>query len=274
MNLTLSKVCSNRYCLTLVSNYLKMKNKLFYSNLRFSIILLLSVILFSSGSKAETELKPHLLINNNPDYIKASYAKVDFCNANKLDPKVFQYALTGYLNLKQSGKLNQEKDILTICDYSLSANIPRMWIIDMSNYKVLLNTYIAHGQGTGEEFAFAFSNKENSHQSSLGFYVTGTPYIGQHGLSLYLHGVDQGYNNAAYQRSIVLHGASYVSEGFIQKNKRLGRSWGCPAVDEKLSAPIIDLTKEGTCLFVYYPDSNYLTSSNWLNNKAIDENLQ
>lgn len=202
------------------------------------------------------------------DYISGIYSKINFCREGKLNPIVFETAYRGYANLRAAGKLNTDNEIISIADYSLSANVKRLWIIDLKTKKVLLNTYVAHGQGTGEEFATAFSNRENSHQSSLGFYVTGETYIGEHGLSLYLHGMDNGFNSAAYQRAVVLHGAAYVSEDFIRDNQRLGRSWGCPAVAQELAPEIINTLKDGTCLFIYHPNKKYLASSYWLNKKA------
>lgn len=202
------------------------------------------------------------------EYIHSIYEKIDFCRAAKLNPLVFEQAFRGYSNLKSAGKLSSKDEILTVCDYSLSSNVKRLWIINLSERRVMLNTYVAHGQGTGEEFATTFSNKENSHQSSLGFYITGETYIGEHGLSLYLHGMDDQYNSAAYKRSIVLHGAAYVSETFIRQNQRLGRSWGCPAVAEELAPEIISLIKGGTCLFSYHHDIQYLSTSYWLNKKV------
>lgn len=177
---------------------------------------------------------------------------------------VFEKAYRGYLNLQSAGKLKSDKQILTICDLSISANENRMWIIDLAQKKVLLHTLVAHGQGSGEEYAVKFSNKMNSHQTSLGFYVTGDTYNGDHGRSLYLHGMDRGFNNMAYERDIVVHGAEYVSKDFICSNERLGRSWGCPAVPAKLSNKVIDHIKDRTCLFIYYPQKQYLKSSVWL----------
>lgn len=195
----------------------------------------------------------------------ALYNSIDFSGYAKPDFSVFEKAYTGYLNIINSGELNTNKQVLTICDMSMSANTNRMWIIDLKENKLLLNTYVAHGQGSGEEFANRFSNKMNSHQTSLGFYITGETYIGEHGNSLYLHGMDKGFNNLAYQRNIVVHGARYVCDNFIKGNERLGRSWGCPAVSDKISNKVIDLIKDGTCLFVYYPDTKYLQASHWLN---------
>lgn len=197
--------------------------------------------------------------------IKATYSKLDFGKDQPLAYSVFKEGYTGFLNLEESGKLNSSKHILSIADYSLSANNKRLWVIDLDHNKILFHTLVAHGQGTGEEFAENFSNKENSHQSSIGFFITQDTYMGDNGYSLKLQGLDGKYNSNAYDRSIVIHGADYVSDAFIQANQRLGRSWGCPAVPRNLATPIIDKIKGETCFFAYFPNQKYLVSSKWLN---------
>ena len=121
----------------------------------------------------------------------------------------------------------------------------------------MFNTYVAHGRNSGEEFAINFANTINSYKSSLGFYITGNTYQGKHGLSLRLKGIEKGINDDAEKRGIVMHGAKYVSESFIKQCGRLGRSEGCPAVPEELCTPIVNFIKDGSCVFVYYPDKNY-----------------
>src|SRR5690606_41086785 len=130
--------------------------------------------------------------------------------------------------------------------------------------KVPFHTLVAHDMVTGEEFATRFSNRINSHQSSLGFYITEGTYMGNNGYSLRLTGMDPGYNDRASERAIVMHGADYVCQSFIKNHRRLGRSWGCPAVPTALARPIIDKIKDQSCLFIYYPDEQYLTASQWL----------
>lgn len=234
-----------------------------------TILAIFFIFSLSVPTKADNIVNKLTIVQkHSSEYIQSIYNKIDFDKAAVLNPKVFEYAYRGFVNLKASGRLTSAQDIITICDYTLSSNLKRMWILDLKANKLLLNTYVAHGQGTGEEFATTFSNKENSHQSSIGFYLTGDTYQGQHGLSLYLHGMDENYNSAAYQRAIVLHGAHYVSESFIQQNKRLGRSWGCPAVSNELAPEIINLIKGGTCLFSFYQNEKYLSTSMWLNNNA------
>lgn len=201
----------------------------------------------------------------------AIYNQINFGKGKPLAKDVFRRAYLGFLNLKDAGKLNENENILSICDFSLSANQKRLWVIDVTKSKILYHSLVAHGQGTGEEFAEKFSNTENSHQSSLGFYVTENTYSGDNGYSLKLHGMDIGYNDAAYKRAIVMHGADYVSESFIRDNQRLGRSWGCPAVPRPLAEGIINTVKDGSCLFIYAPHKNYLTKSVWLN--RVPKNL-
>lgn len=193
------------------------------------------------------------------------YKELQFTD-EKLNFEVFEKAFLGFQNLKKSEKLESSAKLLSICDFSLSSNRKRLWVIDLGEKKVLFNTLVAHGKGTGEEFATDFSNTEDSHQSSMGFYVTEQTYNGDNGYSLRLFGMDRGYNDAALERCIVMHGAKYVSEDFIKSEKRLGRSWGCPAIPTNLAKPIINTIKNRTCLFIYFPDQNYLASSQWLKN--------
>lgn len=199
------------------------------------------------------------------------YNRIDFGKTTPLSREVFRKAYLGYLNLKEAGKLNAGHSLLSICDFSLSANVKRLWVIDLAQDRILFHSLVAHGQGTGEEFAEHFSNTENSHQSSLGFYVTAQTYQGDNGYSLKLNGMDAGYNDAAYNRAIVMHGAPYVCESYIRDNKRLGRSWGCPAVPVTLARPIIDAIKDQTCLYIHYPSKSYLSRSVWLNKMPILE---
>lgn len=218
------------------------------------------IVCADEGSSLTTESR----IDN---YISGIYSQIDFGKYSKINYEVFNKAYRGYLNLKNAGKLSSDKEVLSVCDFSMASTESRLWIIDLAAKKVLFNTYVAHGAGSGEDFATSFSNKENSHQSSLGFYVTGETYNGEHGTSLRLDGQDHGFNDAAMERGIVVHAADYVSDRFVKGNDRLGRSWGCPAVPAKLSMPIINTIKEGTCLFIYAPEKKYLGTAFWLNKK-------
>ena len=176
-----------------------------------------------------------------------------------LSETAFHLAMNGLQKLEAEGKV--EKEIISICDFSQSSNNRRLYVIDIPNRKLLFNCLVAHGKNSGEEFARYFSNVPSSYKSSLGFYTTQKTYMGEHGLSLKLEGKEPGFNDMAETRSIVMHGADYVCDDFICHNGRLGRSFGCPSVPNNLLEPIINTIKNGTCLFIYYPDKQYLSSS-------------
>lgn len=197
-------------------------------------------------------------------YSKELYNQINFKGVQKLKFEVFKAAHYGYLKLAEQGKI-KNKRYLTICDFSLSSNVNRLWLIDLYEKKVVINTLVAHGQNTGDEFATRFSNIEDSHQSSLGFYVTSNSYTGEKGYAMKLLGMDAGFNDRAFSRDIVMHGADYVSREFARANKRLGRSWGCPSVSFEVVNPIINRIKNGSCLYIYHPQVTYHKSSYWLN---------
>jgi hypothetical protein len=182
-----------------------------------------------------------------------------------LDRTIFELAIKGLNKLVSSGRL-LNSTIVTIVDYSQSSNKKRLYVIDLKNKRMLFNTYVAHGRNTGSEFAKNFSNEEGSFKSSLGFYVTAHPITGSHtGFSLLIEGVEQGFNDHAGKREIIVHGADYATEKFIRKNGRLGRSMGCPTLPPELNRPIIETIKDGTCLFIYNPDNKYLVGSQLIN---------
>jgi hypothetical protein len=172
------------------------------------------------------------------------------------------YAYKGQQALLKKGKISNP-NILTVCDFSQPSDSKRLYIIDVRNFKVLLNTYVAHGKNSGVEYANRFSNRSRSLESSLGFYVTKNTYYGQHGLSLKLSGQDKGFNDRAEARAIVVHGASYIGDEWL--GGKMGRSFGCPAVPSRMASKVIDLIKNGTCLFIYHPLKSYLHGSRILN---------
>lgn len=176
--------------------------------------------------------------------------------------EVFEKAMTGYLNLDKSGKLG-DKQLLTVVDFGLPSTEKRLWVLDLEAKQVKFHTLVAHGHNSGENMATNFSNENESNMSSLGFYVTQSEYQGKHGRSLKLQGLDEGYNTNALLRSVVMHGADYVSEDFIRQNGRLGRSLGCPALPMDQKDAIIEAVGGQTCLFLNGPDQSY--SSKYLN---------
>lgn len=177
-----------------------------------------------------------------------------------LSKKAFQLALKGMGKLFATGRINNTH-ILSIVDFTQPSTSRRMYVIDLDNYVLLYQTFVAHGRKSGKEMASRFSNKYSSHQSSLGFYITGNTYFGNNGYSLRLDGVERGFNDNAMRRAIVVHGADYVNESFAGSQGYIGRSYGCPAVPADISRDLIDNIKEGSCLFIYYPARSYLKKS-------------
>ena len=176
-----------------------------------------------------------------------------------LEYDAFEKGLKGYLKLQKEGQI-QENSYLTVIDMSVSANRNRFFLIDVEQKKIIHKSIVAHGRNSGDEFAKYFSNKIGSFKSSIGFYRTAETYHGKHGLSLRLDGLEYSNNNAR-KRAIVIHAADYVSSVFIKKNGRLGRSLGCPSLPQKDYDKVVHKIKEGSLLFIYYPEDNYLKNS-------------
>ncbi len=173
-------------------------------------------------------------------------------NVPTLDKEAFQRALNGLSEIQID-----KKNIITIIDYTKSANDKRLFVIDLQGKKVLFDTYVAHGKNSGDEFAKYFSNNLNSKQSSVGFFKTSNTYFGNNGYSVRLDGLEEGINHRARERNIVIHGADYATESFILKYGRLGRSWGCPAVPKGISKEIIDVIKDGSLVYINGDLDNY-----------------
>lgn len=190
------------------------------------------------------------------EYVVSSYRKTGLAGVG-LSLETFREAVTGYHNLMSDDTLAQNKPLLTIVDFNQSSKARRFWVINLATNRVEYNTWVAHGQGSGGEFATNFSNTPNSYQSSLGFYLTQGTYFGGNGLSLKLKGLDENFNSNAFDRYVVVHGAVYAGEDFIKKNGRLGRSQGCPALPVDVAKPIIDTIKNKTVLYIDGPSSTY-----------------
>lgn len=249
-------------------------------------------IRFYSGQKIRTLLKTFLntagfivllslfsfsplpapgLPENNKSFIDAApvnpfsplYDKLNL-DEQGLSQKAFDAACTGYQQLLEE-KTIAEPGYLVICDFSQSSKKKRFYLLDMAGEQLVKQTYVAHGKNSGSEYATRFSNKPQSLQSSLGFYITRHTYYGQHGLSLRLDGLEKGFNDKAMARNIVVHGADYIEEKWLQQNNSMGRSFGCPALPRDESKEVISLISNGACLFIYHPAGNYLNNSKLLN---------
>lgn len=182
--------------------------------------------------------------------------------APRLNRNVLKLALTAYKNASKRGSV--KKPVLTVIDYSLPSNKQRMWVFDVRSERLLYNTYVAHGKNSGVNKAKYFSNKYSSKQSSLGTFITKNTYYGHKGYSLNLQGLERGFNDNAYNRRVVIHGAWYMEPGFIKKVGRAGLSWGCPAIADTLAKPVINTIKNGSVVFAYYPDKQFLSHSGYL----------
>lgn len=222
---------------------------------------ILKVFLFSILVSSVSEWSIASNRDNNPPLLIEKFKRANTENASELPAKkLLQTALSGYELLKKEQSINRT-EVITIIDFSLPSDQERLWVLDLLEAKVLYHCLVSHGRNSGDVMAENFSNKPGSYTSSPGFYTTGETYIGKHGFSLRLDGIESGINDKARERAIVIHGADYVSPEFIQKYGRLGRSLGCPAVPEELSREIIETIKDGTCLFVYAPSESYLSKS-------------
>ena len=133
-----------------------------------------------------------------------------------LSREAFQKAMLGYRSLCSKGLVIKDS-IITIIDYTRPSSEDRFFVISLQQNKVIYKTLVAHGRNSGELYASRFSNTTHSHQSALGFYITGNPYEGGQGYSMMLTGVDTGYNDHARIRAIVVHGASYATHQYVQQ---------------------------------------------------------
>ena len=210
----------------------------------------------NSKQKSEATFTPKNTIDKNEPGIYDSLK----LNTLGLSKQAYDCAIKGYNYLRSIGKLKND-NIISIVDFSLQSAKKRLFVLDLKNYKILFNTYVAHGRNSGRELASQFSNENESYKSSLGFYVTQDTYNGNHGYSLRLQGEEKGINDNAINRAIVMHSAWYVNENIAKSQGYIGRSQGCPALPEELTKPIIEQIKNGSCLFLYSPDKYYISHS-------------
>lgn len=226
-----------------------------------TILSLLSIAFFSTGLISNTFSGKTGAFDINAHLQHLSH------KAPELNQKVLKIALMAYKKAADAGAV--KKPVLTVIDYSMPSNKQRMWIFDLNKERLLYNTYVAHGKNSGADTPHHFSNKLSSKETSLGTYVTRDTYIGSKGYSLNLQGLERGFNDNAYDRRVVIHGAWYVEPDFIKKSGHAGRSWGCPSIAKTLAKPVINTIKGGSVVFAYYPDSYYLAHSGYAAGNAI-----
>jgi hypothetical protein len=237
-----------------------------------SLLLVISVFSFSSvdySSFENSSPKSHL-ISTDPKVVKLN--KLNFEDSIStlftsigldrlgMNYEVFRYGMIGFYSLKQDGKIS-DRNLVSFIDFTKPSTEKRFYTVDLDNRSVKFHSLVSHGKNSGENIAKNFSNRANSNQSSLGFYITGETYVGSKGFSLRLDGVDGEYNSMVRNRAVVMHDAEYVSDEWIKKYGRLGRSQGCPALPKAIAKKVINTIKEKTVIFAYYNDTEYLSKS-------------
>ena len=215
-------------------------------------VFLASLLSLLPSALMATATAPTTANTNN----SVSFSTADFEAASRgsIQNSVLDLALNAATCAVRSGKVNNPRT-LTVIDYSRPSSEKRMWVYDLQTRNLLYEELVAHGQGSGGNVPNAFSNEPETHRTSLGLFATDTTYLGKNGYSLRLDGLDAGLNDRARERAIVIHGAPYVSQNFVQANGRLGRSWGCPALDPSVAPEIIDRIQAGSVLFAVGPGS-------------------
>lgn len=242
---------------------------------RFLPLVFLGFILNFSGNKTTTKnihksysakaevSKPKTLAENKTLSFEENttllYNEIEAGKYSLPNLETFIKAFEGYTTLENQGKV--QNNILTIVDFSFSSTKERMWVLDMENKKVILQTLVSHGMNSGTEYAKSFSNQNESFKSSLGFFITGETYNGKHGISLKLDGQEYGLNDNARERAVVIHGADYVSKKLANRQGYIGRSQGCPAVSPEVAPKLIRLIKNKSVLFIYHPTRMYVNKS-------------
>jgi hypothetical protein len=229
-------------------------------SLRFGVAVALAVMAASipvsgavpAATTGETAVEESLRADRWPSLV-----------VDEIGDRVFDLALAATRCASKSGDI-EHPSTLTVIDYSKPSTEPRLWVVDLQRRALLYEELVAHGQGSGANLATKFSNVPDSHQSSLGLFVTEDAYIGKNGYSLRLTGLEAGVNDRAHERAIVIHGAPYVNDTIAKDLGRLGRSHGCPAVRSTVARELIDRVKQGSVVFAYYPDEDWLTTSKYL----------
>lgn len=148
------------------------------------------------------------------------------------------------------------KDLIIVVNFREPSYRKRLAIVDVNTGDVLSYHHTSHGSGSADPRNLAkavrFSNVKDSHMSSLGAMITAGTYIGKHGRSLKLKGLEPGINDKVESRYIVLHSADNMTDGYILANGRCPLSWGCFMLSPAIKDKVIDLVKGGCFLYAFY----------------------
>ena len=237
---------------------------LFYQDtiIMHRILLLISLVLLPLFGKIHHEQPKVEVPAAKPSTASTLYNEMKL--EGKVNTKAFELAVAGYEKIA-----DRKRDVLTLIDFSKPSTEERLFVFDMQKKELIYSSVVSHGRNSGNNYATAFSNKNGSYKSSLGFYRTENTYNGKNGYSLVLEGLEKGVNDNARRRAIVMHGAAYANPSVIRNGGRLGRSLGCPALPQKMNRPIIDAIKGGSILYIYAENADYMAQSSILNNKPI-----
>jgi hypothetical protein len=245
-------------------NNIKVTNIKSLLKIVFTAVLLSALTFSTTNCFAFTLFSSNSAVGNLTDKDAEQIAS----SSDNLDANVVKLALKAYNAAQQKG-VNVRKPILTIIDYALASNEKRLWVVDLNRKRVIYNTWVAHGKYSGDYYhSDTFSNADGSLASSIGVYLTEDTYSGHNGYTLKIKGLEQGFNDRAEERRIVMHGAWYVGDNIIREHGTIGKSWGCPAIDPKLAVPVINTIKDGSIVFAYYPNKTWLNHSKYLNYSA------
>lgn len=191
--------------------------------------------------------------------VKASDESIIARLAPKISPLVISEAVSA-MKCAQNHGVGKNASRIAIIDYTIPSKQPRLWVVDLKAQKLLFEEHVAHGQGSGDDVPKFFSDRNGSHQTSLGLFLTDATYQGGNGYSLKLQGLSRGFNESAMRRLIVMHGARYVNPLAALNMGRLGRSWGCPAVRTEVAKPMIDTLKQGQFIYAHGPGTAKLSA--------------
>lgn len=178
------------------------------------------------------------------DGIKAKYPHVD--PNSEVAKRPLELALSYYDRLQASLK---RPEYLGVIDFEQYSHNPRMFVIDMQSGQVQ-KLLVSHGEGSDPKntgYATLFSNRNNSHMSSIGAFITAETYNGKNGLSLRIDGIEDSNSNMR-KRAVVIHGSDYTKESL----NPIGMSWGCPAVNHSQVKELINKVKNGVLFFAWY----------------------
>ena len=156
----------------------------------------------------------------------------------------------------------------TISDFSMHSSLKRQWVVDLATGELLYTLHVGHGENSivGDDLGVSsvFSNVPQSHQSSLGLMRAAESYTGDYGYSMRLDGLEPGFNDNVRARDIVVHPWDGNRPDVIADLGWVAPSWGCATLEPTVSAEVIDMIRDGSLMFFWYPDETWRRGSTFL----------